>query len=767
MFALSVLLSAAEIRAGGTINPNLFFTVQDVAKGRANMESKTGTKYFELLQNQAERDIQRYLNSSWHGEGTEGIRKSMDWSPGRAPYTNNMVSMSVYFLLTGNKDAAHKLHADLLRASRGYEVHGIWRPQGIHEAMTTIGLLMAYDSLKATGIFNEKETLYVEEMFHAAGKRLFGLLTEDVQRDMKLFNFIHAELCAVGSIALMFPQFEESEEWLKVAMQIYESSISRDYFRDGGYGEGAINYGNVSLYPLFLFTEAVRNQKGLNYWALPSYAKTFHSAGEWILEVMPPNGTSWALGDSPRDRGHRIGLYEYLASRTRDARFRWAAEAALTNGDLFTHDGAVDLALMFADFNINPQKPYHTHSLFPFSGYSFHKQGWDKGDGTLSIRYGPGGRAGPGYPEGYSWPAHSHPDILHLEYAWDGQVWLRDYGATSYSNPAHFLWYRSTAAHNTVGLQKHRPIRNKENKDDNFYRIHGEYLHGKSREEAVQRFVYPGNKRLFLSGEVGDWSYFSAEAMTFSGTWHRRSFMWNRQNGLLFVADDITAESQESFEWYWNFEGDCEPSGQETMCVTAPSGDVILIKRMGNHEQKWEQITQAARPMMPDNAKLLKWQKSGTSAHGDHLLLPGKAGNWKLSGDHTAVHKDGSKFHFPSMSLGSSEFRSAMIAESEKGTLLAWALIDGTRLEYDGSLLASSNQEGTSFFFDFKNRQGVIHTPWINDSSKYNAPSIEAEISLLLPEGCTEIKVNGETIKPSSESRFEFSIGHGSTSVEW
>jgi hypothetical protein len=45
---------------------------------------------------------------------------------------------------------------------------------------------------------------------------------------------------------------------------------------------------------------------------------------------------------------------------------------------------------------------------------------------------------------------HGHPDILHLTLFWDRPV-LTDFGTASYVAPSLF-WYRSTLAHNTVGI---------------------------------------------------------------------------------------------------------------------------------------------------------------------------------------------------------------------------------------------------------------------------------------------------------------------------
>jgi hypothetical protein len=94
-------------------------------------------------------------------------------------------------------------------------------------------------------------------------------------------------------------------------------------------------------------------------------------------------------------------------------------------------------------------------------------------------------------------------------------------------------------------------------------------------------------------------------------------------------------------------------------------------------------------------------------------------------------------------------------------------LAAGNLLEHNGTVLAESDTKGTSLFFDIKERKGIIHSPWLNDTSKYNAPPIKAAISVLLPKGISEIRVDGATIRVTPNNRFEFEVGHGISSVEW
>ena len=757
--------TTSKVKAGA-IQPTLYFTVQDVAKGRSNLETEIGKIYFADLQTRLEKHLRRYKRSDYFDESIKAIRNSPTWDPGRAPFTNSMQEKAIYFLLTGDPMTARMIRADLLRASGAYEKQGMLRPQGIHESSSALGLMMAYDAIAATGILDKKDQKHIETFFHAIGTRLYGRLIRDLREEMKLFNFVHAELAAVGSIALMFPHFEESEEWLNLAMTEYESSVLRDYYRDGGYGEGSRNYVCVSLYKLFLFTEAVRNKKGMNYWALPAFAQTFHNAGDWLLELTPPGRPGWALGDSRIDNGHRVGLYEYIANRTQDPKFRWAAETAMASGDIYPHSGSTPHALMFADMSIKPEPPTHQHKLFRNSGFIFFKQGWDKDSGLLSTRYGPTGKSGPGYPEGNSWPSHIHPDVFHLEYAWAGVDWLRDPGATSYSNPAHQLWHGATASHNTAGIGGRTPYWIIDKPDDNWSRIY-KWLEPGIMEEQVQRFVYQGNRRLHLTGKTGSIGYFSAIAMTFPEVYQTRASILDYESGLLFVYDEFDSPREEPFEWYWNVKGETESIAPDTVKVTRKGDKVLFIKRLSATSHPWEQVTRNEREHIPADSTLLKWGQRAENVVAKHVFLPGESNSWTIHSDRSFTFANGTTYHLPVDGDGQNAFNMAVVAEDSERNLKHWALLRGKSLEYKGQILATSEFDGTSFIFDMEKREGLVRTPWIDDNSKDNTDYIEAQITIYLPIDKEEIKVGGKTIESSGNGRFDFALSHGSTKVSW
>jgi len=240
---------------------------------------------------------------------------------------------------------------------------------------------------------------------------------------------IHGSFMLV-QIALTFPEFRESSEWLRMGLQRMQEHRVRDFFSDGGHYERCPRNYTLATYVAF------RNLR---------YLLTLHDTAreeawqihamlgrtvEWWLAMMTPTAEIPAINDSHR------GLFP---------------EAILQDAAtlLDKPEGlAVWEALRRGTSDIERQLPGFTGRHMPASGFTVMRSAWKRDALYLNLNYGPYGGG------------HTHNDLLSVELYAYGKALVVDAGiGRTYDDPRYPEWYKSTRAHNTVVVNEENMVR--------------------------------------------------------------------------------------------------------------------------------------------------------------------------------------------------------------------------------------------------------------------------------------------------------------------
>jgi len=114
-------------------------------------------------------------------------------------------------------------------------------------------------------------------------------------------NHLVTELTALALVALAFPEFEESGEWLAYAGERLEAEILRQTYADGAQRELANHYQRVAIQSFRRYArlvEAAREQMGREAGVSAGYAGRLAKMKDYFRLVMRPDGTGPLNNDS-------------------------------------------------------------------------------------------------------------------------------------------------------------------------------------------------------------------------------------------------------------------------------------------------------------------------------------------------------------------------------------------------------------------------------------------------------------------------------------
>lgn len=205
----------------------------------------------------------------------------------------------------------------------------------------------------------------------------------------------------------------------------FRAQIARGVTDDGLWFEGSLGYHRYTMEALWPLAEAARLA------GTDLYSERYRTMYDAPLALALPDGGPPGFNDS---RGSNVrgmaALYELAFARWGTpaygrllARTRRDSSEALLYGREETPSG--------------PMVP-ETSMLLRAAGY-----GMLRAPGmAAAIRFGMHGGG------------HGHPDKLNLVTWGAGKLWGLDPGSINYGVPLHREWYRSTVAHNTVGVDE-------------------------------------------------------------------------------------------------------------------------------------------------------------------------------------------------------------------------------------------------------------------------------------------------------------------------
>ena len=233
-------------------------------------------------------------------------------------------------------------------------------------------------------------------------------------------NWLTMEANGLYHLGVLFPEFKESAEWRRVAMERLHKELDTQVYPDGAQVELSSSYHQVSLRNFVM----AYNLGQLNGQPIPpDYVEKLERLYDYDLYVAMPNLKMPALNDGGWTyvRPWMKNALEFFPER-KD--FQWAASEG--------NEG---------------ERPSTLSTAFPYAGHFVMRSGWDEKDAYLLFDGG---------PFGYG---HQHEDKLNIVVYSGGRVHLTDPGNYPYDDLKWRRYVLSTRAHNTVlvdGLEQNQ-----------------------------------------------------------------------------------------------------------------------------------------------------------------------------------------------------------------------------------------------------------------------------------------------------------------------
>ena len=227
------------------------------------------------------------------------------------------------------------------------------------------------------------------------------------------------ELYALFIAALALPEIDHDDRILRFSIAELCRNLLTDIRADGVHREHSTHYHTIALRS-FIAARINADRCGLSF--PKEYDARLERACEFALHCHRPDGSIPALSDS--DVGSYLDVLELAAVLFKRADLLWVA----TRGAEGT-------------------PPRQKYASFSDSGYFIQRSGWGEGaahfqdERFLIFDCGPLGDGG-----------HGHYDALSVEIAAAGRPLIVDPGRYTYheGTPNWRLWFKGTAAHNTV-----------------------------------------------------------------------------------------------------------------------------------------------------------------------------------------------------------------------------------------------------------------------------------------------------------------------------
>ncbi len=239
-------------------------------------------------------------------------------------------------------------------------------------------------------------------------------------------NWLTMEGNGLYHLGVLFPEFKESAEWRRVAMERLYRELDNQVYLDGAQVELSSSYHQVSLRNFVM----AYNLGCLNGQPIPpDYVAKLERLYDYDLYLAMPDLRMPALndGDWTDIRPWMKNALEFFPER-KD--FQWAASGGSQG-----------------------ERPTTLSTAFPYAGHFVMRSGWDQDDAYLLFDGG---------PFGYG---HQHEDKLNIVVYAEGRVHLTDPGNYPYDGSQWRRYVLSTRAHNTVlvdGLEQNQQGRPRE-----------------------------------------------------------------------------------------------------------------------------------------------------------------------------------------------------------------------------------------------------------------------------------------------------------------
>lgn len=349
-------------------------------------------------------------------------------------------------------------------------------------------------------------------------------------------NHYISDLAGLIYLGLLFPEFKEAKQWLKVGLNELWSEIRSQVCPDGVYYEFAISYHRL-VAELCLSSFILCRHNNIA-WPEP-IVNRLERMLEFTLHYTKPDGTIPIIGDNDNGRLHRLAVWDDVQAEREfyDHRHLLAIGAVLFDredmavavGDKWTE--AIWLLGKEAIDYRQQLKKAHTVSLssraFPDGNMYIMRDN----DLYLIINVGGNGRNGIGN--------HSHNDCLSFELFAYGRTFIRDPGAYVYtSDYIARNRFRGTEYHNTIQVD-----------GDEINRFVPDDLFRMQKDAHTRVIAWESSSAMdLLEAEHDGYARLSKPVS------HSRRIRFDKQKKYWILEDQLRGEGEHLFEWRLHFD---------------------------------------------------------------------------------------------------------------------------------------------------------------------------------------------------------------------
>ena len=533
------------------INPRLYISASDIQRAKKQMTNPELRPSLDALKITVEKNIQNWRKKFPAKSVPYTLDELIELSK-NTKLQPEYVPMAVSMVYFPSEETAKVLREMILFETGVHINEGSWRNLGIHETERLRRFLYSYDLMAETGLFSEQEKAVIKSEIHQSGRFLESWCLESAlnvvpQYDTFCFNINYSPITALGTLAMYFPDFEESAAWLAKAQEEVPRYFFTENFLDGGYGESSLNYWSCTGDAITYFIIASKNMKVKDYTTDLALRKAYQNYLYWRVNLTAPDGRKSAIGDAHHENEGN-NLIEWGAMLLKDPEMLWCAR---NNTNLASKDGLWEpIELLSLDLGLVAKKPVSTYSNYIWSGYGIYRSSWNADANYLMMKYGPT-FAGRREVEKYAViPGHGHQDCMNVDLYYKGIPMFIDGGNRGvYKDYDTYGGYiKATVAHNTVGLGNEWGYSRTDGKFAEHQTVHGKEFRYEKEQNDIGRQTY----RLMAWGDVNDCVMLSAKAQTYDDVEHQRSVLWFRNSSLMIVHDQLKSENTHYFEWYLN-----------------------------------------------------------------------------------------------------------------------------------------------------------------------------------------------------------------------
>ena len=239
------------------------------------------------------------------------------------------------------------------------------------------------------------------------------------------------ESSGLAIVALLFPEFPESDDWARIASRAIRLHLECEVDSDGGYLERC-GYHSVAMDFTMQAVASIRANRAESRFPELMNSQTLGTLEhmhEWLLSMTTPDGVLPAFGD--------YGAHSQIRFLFRAAEFFARPDFAWPVRQL-----APDLLPAAAKVSLPAQESVSMDA----SGFTAMRDGWDADGLYMAVDHGPlGGQ-------------HSHVDNMgFVAYAHGRPIALDSGIGTTYSDPRYRTWFRKIRAHNVVVVNDLEP----------------------------------------------------------------------------------------------------------------------------------------------------------------------------------------------------------------------------------------------------------------------------------------------------------------------